>query len=124
MNQDTSLVDRRVVLKFDASMPFEALILRRLSQVTKSRHQEWLRGLLVQGFLSECDNLRTLQRSFETTHDVPPAANEGVAPRPSASRNSTVIRERTTAPPAEKGVRESAPAGGNVSFAALRNVIR
>jgi hypothetical protein len=121
MNQDTSPIDRRVVLKFDASMPFEALILQRLSQVTKSRHQEWLRGLLVQGFLSECDNLRTLQRSFETTHDVPPTAKEGVAPRPAASSNSTVTRERSTA--AEKGVRESAPGGGKVSFAALRNVI-
>jgi hypothetical protein len=123
MNQNSSLIDRRVVLKFDASMPFEALILQRLSQVTKSRHQEWLRGLLVRGFLSECDNLRTLQRSFETTHDVPPTANEGVAPRPTESRNSIVIGERATAPPAETDVRESPSAGGNVSFAALRNVI-
>ena len=123
MNQDTSLIDRRVVLKFDASMPFEALILQRLSQLTKSRHQEWLRGLLVQGFLSECDNLRTLQRSFETPHDVPPTAKEGVAPRPAANRDSTVIRGRTTVSPAKKGVRESPSAGGKVSFAALRNVI-
>jgi hypothetical protein len=123
MSQETSLIDRRVVLKLDASLAFEALILNRLSRLPKSRHQEWLRGLLVQGFVSECHNLRTLQDSFETPHDVQPTAKEGVVLRPAASSNSAVIRERTTTPPAEKGTHESAPAAGNVSFAALRNVI-
>lgn len=123
MSRATSPIDRRVVLKLDASMAFEALILNRLSRLPKSRHQEWLRGLLVQGFVSECHNLRMLQRGVETTHDVPPWVKEGVAPPPAASSNSAVVGERTTAPAAEKGVRNSPPAGGNVSLAALRNVI-
>ncbi len=45
---------QRLCLQLDPRMAFEALILWRLQRVPKGRRQEWLRGLLVQGFLDEC----------------------------------------------------------------------
>jgi len=36
----------------------EAIILNRLQRIPESRRQEWLRGLLVQGFRQECQALR------------------------------------------------------------------
>ena len=41
-----------------AGMAFEALILQRLQRVPTGRRQEWLRGLLVQGFVGECRGRR------------------------------------------------------------------
>jgi hypothetical protein len=39
-------------------MTFEALILQRLQRIPEKRRQEWLRRLLVQGFLGECRERR------------------------------------------------------------------
>jgi hypothetical protein len=123
MSQGTSLIARRVVLKLDANMVFEALILNRLSRLPKARHQEWLRGLLVQGFKRECHSLRTLQRGLDMSYDVPPSVKDSVAQRSAASNASARVPERTIAPTVESGGRESCLSGGSVSFAALRNVI-
>ena len=48
----------RVVLHLDPRMALEAIILNRLERTPAVRRQEWLRGLLVQGFRSECLALR------------------------------------------------------------------
>ncbi len=45
---------QRLYLQLDPRMAFEALILQRLARIPTGRRQEWLRGLLVQGFLDEC----------------------------------------------------------------------
>ena len=45
---------QRLCLQLDLRMAFEALILQRLQRIPTGRRQEWLRGLLVQGFLDEC----------------------------------------------------------------------
>jgi hypothetical protein len=39
-------------------MALEALILQRLQRIPTGRRQEWLRGLLVRGFLGECRQRR------------------------------------------------------------------
>ena len=44
----------RVVLQLDPRIALEAIILTRLDRIPKTRRQEWLRGLLVQGFRIEC----------------------------------------------------------------------
>jgi hypothetical protein len=36
----------------------EAILMNRLERLPLSRRQEWLRGLLVQGFRAECQALR------------------------------------------------------------------
>lgn len=48
----------RVVLQLDPRVALEAIILNRLGQIPANRRQEWLRGLLVQGFRTECQVLR------------------------------------------------------------------
>ena len=49
----------RVVLWLDLRITLEAIILNRLERIPATRRQEWLRGLLVQGFRSECQALRS-----------------------------------------------------------------
>ena len=48
----------RVVLQLDPRIALEAIILNRVERIPATRRQEWLRGLLVQGFRSECQALR------------------------------------------------------------------
>ncbi len=48
----------RVVLQLDPRIALEAIILNRFERIPKARRQEWLRGLLVQGFRIECRVLR------------------------------------------------------------------
>jgi hypothetical protein len=47
-----------VVLHLDLRIAMEAVILNRLECLPRSRRQEWLRGLLVDGFRAECQALR------------------------------------------------------------------
>ena len=49
---------QRLSLQLDPRMAFEALIMQRLQRIPTGRRQEWLRGLLVQGFLGECRQRR------------------------------------------------------------------
>jgi hypothetical protein len=48
----------RVVIQLDPRVALEAILLNRLERLPLSRRQEWLRGLLVQGFRAECQALR------------------------------------------------------------------
>jgi len=48
----------RIVLQLDPRIALEAIIQNRLERIPKARRQEWLRGLLVQGFRQECQVLR------------------------------------------------------------------
>lgn len=123
MSQGTSMIDRRVVLKLDASMVFEALILNRLSRLPKARHHEWLRGLLVQGFKRECRSLRTLQRGLDRSDDVPPRSKDRVAPESATRSGPAALREGKTSPAAESEGFEGCTHRRELSFAALRNVI-
>lgn len=44
---------QRVCVRLDPVMLLERLLLTRLSLIPKARRQEWLRGLLVSGYLAE-----------------------------------------------------------------------
>ena len=48
----------RLVLHLDPRVALEEIILNRHERTPAARRQEWLRGLLVQGFRSECQALR------------------------------------------------------------------
>jgi len=48
----------RIVVNLDPRIALEAIILNRLERIPAPRRQEWLRGLMVQGFRSECLALR------------------------------------------------------------------
>ena len=56
----TDLEGRRVSVRLDPGLLVEALILKRLSTVPKRRHPDWIRALLIQGFLAECRVVRQL----------------------------------------------------------------
>ena len=49
----------RIAIQLDTRLPLEAIILNRLHGLPTNRRQEWLRGLLVQGFRMECQTLRS-----------------------------------------------------------------
>ena len=51
----------RVVLQLDPRIALEAIILNRLERIPTTRRREWLRGLLLQGFRSECQVVRGAQ---------------------------------------------------------------
>ena len=57
----TDLEGRRVSVRLDPGLLVEALILKRLNTVPKRRHSDWIRALLVQGFLAECRVVRQLK---------------------------------------------------------------
>jgi hypothetical protein len=44
---------QRLCIRLDPAMLLEGLLFERLALVPKARRQEWLRGLLVQGYLWE-----------------------------------------------------------------------
>lgn len=53
----------RLTIQLNQHIALEALILRRLDRLPRSRHQEWLRGLLVQGLRIECQLMRNISDS-------------------------------------------------------------
>jgi hypothetical protein len=55
----------RIALQLDTRIALEAIILNRLQRIPANRRQEWLRGLLVQGFRQECLSLRGMSAGNE-----------------------------------------------------------
>ena len=110
-----------IVLQLELAIPLEALILNQLQRRPANRQAEWLRGLLVQGFLCECRAL----------HWVQVASGSSVAPRamidtPAAQPAIALINDPpTSAPPALPSIEtpDEAKATEPLAFAALRKVI-
>lgn len=48
----------QIALQLEPRIALEAIILNRLELIPGARRQEWLRGLVVQGFLIECHTLQ------------------------------------------------------------------
>ena len=71
---------KRIALQLDPRVAFEALILNRLERIPEGRRQEWLRGLLVQGFRQECQSLRVVQDEVDPQPMRPPQG-QGVSTR-------------------------------------------
>lgn len=118
---------KRIALQLDPRVAFEALILNRLERIPEARRQEWLRGLLVQGFRWECQSLRVVQDEVDLQPMRPPQG-QGMSTRqprtafaawlaqPSAPR----VTETKTSPVA---VEANTAAGQGKPFAGLRKVI-
>lgn len=51
----------QLVISLDTRVPLEAMILQRLYRLPQSRQNEWLRQLLLLGFRSECQAIRSQQ---------------------------------------------------------------
>jgi len=74
----TDLEGRRVSVRLDPGLLVEALILKRLNTVPKRRHPDWIRALLIQGFLAESRVVRQLKG----TASEHPVAKRRVQPSP------------------------------------------
>jgi hypothetical protein len=112
----------RLCLQLDPRMAFEALILQRLPVHPDRSAPEWLRGLLVQGFLAECRQRREA--------DGEACDRPGAATRRPGNAFAGWLTERTPtphAPPAEKpnpsDPQRPAVAPKAKPFAHLRKVI-
>ena len=79
----TELEGRRVTVRLDPGLLVEALILKRLNTVPKCRHPDWIRTLLVQGFLAESRVVRQL-KGTAAEH---PIAKRRLPPSPGSGFN-------------------------------------
>ena len=52
---------QQLVISLDTRIPLEAMVLQRLRRLPNSRQNEWLRQLLLVGFRSECQAIRSEQ---------------------------------------------------------------
>ena len=52
--------EHRVVIMLNTRIALEAVVLNRLQQLPSNRQQEWLRGLIIQGFRVESQVTRAL----------------------------------------------------------------
>ena len=102
----------RIVLQLDPRIALEAIIQNRLERIPKARRQEWLRGLLVQGFRQECQVLRGMSCGRKQR----PAM--AFVPRLEGAMKSSAVT------PMEAPIVQSPAAGtANKPFAALGKVI-
>jgi hypothetical protein len=105
----------RLVIYLDTRIALEAVLLNRQERLPAARRQEWLRGLLVQGFFDECQALRgvpdngTHRPSMAFTHRMTGKTQQRLTTR---DQESMAMKEQS--PPNN--------AAGK-PFAALGNVI-
>ena len=120
---------RRVSVQLDCAMLVEALIVQRLDALPRRRHRDWIRSLLVQGYLGECRVLRRLDGATSTkpvTERKPPSLSGsgfdfGHWVYRSANARPAVRAHRAAAEP---GPHHAVHPGGNDKpFAHLRKVV-
>lgn len=102
----------RVAVQLDDRIALEAIILNRLQRVPENRRQEWLRGLLVQGFRQEC---RTLQGTAVAKRPLPVMA---FSPRPEGAMRGTSVN-----PVPNPKVPQTTAGSAGKPFAALGKVV-
>jgi hypothetical protein len=117
----------RIVLQLDPRVAFEALVLNRLERIPEARRQEWLRGLLVQGFRQECQGLKLAQEEAEPR---PPRSAQGQGVSADRQTSAFAAWLANTAPPPDKAdeampeaAEQNVPVGRAKPFAGLRKVI-
>lgn len=111
--------EHQITFMLDTRVSLEALVLNRLQRMPKTRRQEWLRGLVIQGFRRECQVINDMQ---------PQAATVGTQ----AVLQTDFSRWLTQASPAREqtppvslacSTKVLALPAGNKPFANLRKVI-
>ena len=101
----------RVAFQLDTRIALEAIILNRLQRIPENRRQEWLRGLLVQGFRQECQALRG------TTDERQKQPAMAFASRPEGAMKYSSVN------PVVAPIAPPAAGGADKPFAALGKVI-
>ena len=122
----TELEGRRVTVRLDLGLLVEALILKRLDTVPKRRHPDWIRTLLVQGFLAESRVVRQLKGTAAehpiAKRRVPPSPGSGFDFGESFARSVNPQRVMRVNRRVSQEVHTS-PVGAGKPFAHLRKVV-
>ena len=118
---------KRVFLQLDIRVTLEALILNRLERVPEGRRQEWLRGLLVQGFRYECQSLRIAQDELDP-RQIERTQGQGVSMSKPRSVFAAWLAEPVPQPDTAtrtipKAIEENILGSQGKPFAGLRKVI-
>ena len=124
----TDLEGRRVSVRLDPGLLVEALILKRLNTVPKRRHPDWIRALLVQGFLAECRVVRqlagTASENAFAKRRMPPSPGSGFNFSEGCARSANPKRDIGVNRHVSKEVPASPAASGiDKPFAHLRKVV-
>ena len=123
MKATVTPINQRITLQLDVAFVFEALILHRMRRLPKSRCEEWLRGLLVQGFKRECRAIRKVQRAERTGREATPSENTATHRYVSAAQHQSPMPQAKADPGTRSAAIKAQHRGNTVSFAALRKVI-
>ena len=118
---------KRIVLQLDTRVAFEALILNRLERIPEGRRQEWLRGLLVQGFRYECQSLRIAQDELDP-RQIDRTQGQGVSTSKPRSAFAAWLAEPASQPDTTtrtlpEVIEENISGSQGKPFAGLRKVI-
>jgi hypothetical protein len=126
----TSESAQRLCIRLDPAMLLEGLLLDRLSLIPKGRRQEWLRGLLVQGYLWEGRTSRGAQGDTEVARPGGEQAKGKGAASATAFAGWLARPQAPVQPAVPKGSRPPRPvpsmstkSRGGKPFAHLRKVI-
>jgi len=119
---------QRICIRLDPAMLLEGLLVERLSRVPKARRQEWLRTLLVQGYLWEGGVSRRSQRNARLiagNQGEPEAVARGTAFAHWLARPQTSVRPMAIEDTASLHTRPAIPEVQETEkpFAYLRKVI-
>ena len=118
----------RLSLTLDPGLVLERLILRRLSGLKRKRGQDWLRALLVQGFLAEGQWIRSEcrrdnDRASSQEPRIPTSPFAGWLERTHTPVRRAVDPRAPTSTPASPITTATSPGAEAKPFAHLRKVI-
>ena len=109
---------RRVCVALDPEMLIEALILRHLVTLPKRRHADWIRALLVQGYLAE----QRLVRAMDIDPSAPGSRNRAITrSTPSGFAFMPGVSRPTPVQPIARADQPNRPTVPNASLAPNRS---
>ena len=118
----------RLSLTLDPGLVLERLILRRLCELKRRRGQDWLRSLLVQGFLAEGQWIRSecpraSDRASSQEPRIPTSPFASWLERTHTPARRAVDPASSTPTPATSVTTATSPIAATKPFAHLRKVI-
>ncbi|MDN5869219.1 MAG: hypothetical protein L0H73_00625 [Nitrococcus sp.] len=116
---------KRLSVTLDPGLVLERLILKRLAVLQRKRGQDWLRSLLVQGFLAEGRWLRSAESDGGKSREphVPAIPKTPYAGWLEGSRANDRTDHELRSQPAEAPMAALQTSAGSKPFAHLRKVI-
>jgi hypothetical protein len=119
--ESTLTQPQRVCVVLDPALVLERLVLQRLSGLTRKRSREWLRALLVQGFLVEARWLRI--GAGERAVDAAPCPTTPFAAWLEGAQRPPAPSVTPCAPPPPRRDTQTAAESIGKPFAHLRQII-